>query len=202
MAAYIKSMRGKCQYKLGKYEVALNELNKAVTLDSTVMDIWETYGDVNFTLKNYDTSIYYFSKAIELYNKNNDNSIYSWVERGKVYDSLDKQDDAILNFKEAIRIKSFEREPYWLVGKSYEKKKKIDSSLIYFQEALARTDSEDVESLKLLNWEIGYMYKKNDKFDDAITYFQKALKIDDHYKEAYADMADCYVENKQYKQSI
>jgi len=202
MAAYIKSMRGKCQYKLGKYEVALNELNKAALLDSTVMDIWETFGDVNFTLKNYDTSIYFFSKAIELYNKNNDNSIYSWVERGKVYDSLDKQDEAILNFKEAIRIKSFEREPYWLVGKSYEKKKKIDSSLIYFHEALARTDSEDVESMKLLNWEIGYMYKKNDKFDDAITYFQKALKIDDHYKEAYADMADCYVENKQYKQSI
>jgi len=202
MAAYIKSMRGKCQYKLGKYEVALTELNKALSLDSTVMDTWETFGDVNFTLKNFDTAIYYYSKSIELYNKNNDNSIYSWIARGEVYDSLNKQDDAIYNFKQAIKIKSFEREPYWLTAKSYEKKKVIDSSLIYFQEALARTDSGDVESLKLLNWEIGYMYKKNDKFDEAITYFQKALKIDDHYKEAYADMADCYVENKQYTQSI
>ena len=202
MAAYIKSMRGKCQYKLGKYEVALTELNKALSLDSTVMDTWETFGDVNFTLKNFDTAIYFYSKSIELYNKNNDNSIYSWIARGQVYDTLNKLDDAIYNFKKAIQIKSFEREPYWLTAKSYEKKKVIDSSLIYFQEALARTDSEDVESLKLLNWEIGYMYKKNDKFDDAITYFQKALKIDDHYKEAYADMADCYVENKQYTQSI
>jgi len=202
MAAYIKSMRGKCQYKQGKYEVALNELNKAMALDSTVMDIWETFGDVNFTLKNFDTAISYYSKAIELYNKNNDNSIYSWIARGQVYDTLNKLDDAIYNFKQAIKIKAFEREPYWLTAKSYEKKKVVDSSLIYFQEALARTDSEDVESLKLLNWEIGYMYKKNDKFDDAISYFQKALKIDDHYKEAYAEMADCYVENKQYTQSI
>ena len=202
MAAYIKSMRGKCQYKQGKYEVALNELNRALALDSTVMDIWETFGDVNFTLKNFDTAISYYSKAIELYNKNNDNSIYSWIARGQVYDTINKLDDAIYNFKQAIKIKSFEREPYWLTAKSYEKKKVVDSSLIYFQEALARTDSEDVESLKLLNWEIGFMYKKNDKFDDAISYFQKALKIDDHYKEAYAEMADCYVENKQYTQSI
>ena len=202
MTAYIKAMRGKCQYKLGKYEVALNELNRALLLDSTVMDTWETFGDVNFTLKNFDTALFYYSKAIELYKLNNDNSIYGWVSRGKVYDSLTKHDAAILNYKEAIRIKSFEREPYWLTAESYEKKKNIDSSLIYFQEALARTDSEDVANLKLLNWQIGSMYKKNNKFDDAITYFQKALKIDDHYKEAYADMADCYVENKQYKQSI
>ena len=202
MVAYIKAMRGKCRYKLGNYEEALFELNKSLALDSTVMDVWETFGDVNFTLKNFDTSISYYSTAIELYKKSGDNSIYGWVQRGRVYDTLNKNDEAITNFKEAIRIKSFEREPYWLVAKSYEKKKKVDSSLIYFQEALARTDSEDVESLKLLNWEIGLMYKKNDKFDDAITYFKKALVIDDHYKEAYADMADCYVENKQYKQSI
>ncbi len=202
MTAYIKAMRGKCQYKLGKYEVALNELNRALLLDSTVMDTWETFGDVNFTLKNFDTALFYYSKAIELYKLNNDNSIYGWVSRGKVYDSLTKHDAAILNYKEAIRIKSFEREPYWLTAESYEKKKNIDSSLIYFQEALARTDSEDVANLKLLNWQIGSMYKKNNKFDEAITYFQKALTLDDHYKEAYADIADCYVENKQYKQSI
>ena len=73
MAAYIKAMRGKCRYKLGNYEEALFELNKSLSLDSTVMDVWETFGDVNFTLKNFDTSISYYSTAIELYKKSNDN---------------------------------------------------------------------------------------------------------------------------------
>ena len=202
LEAYISTMKGKCFFKQSKYDQSWEELKKAESFDSTLMDLWESYGDFTFKLHRYDSSIYYYSKAIGLYKLNQDNSIYAWLWRGRAYDSLGKYDSALADYKQIIILRQGSREGYWLAAGCFEQKQQTDSSLKYYLMALERTDSTDDDLMKVLQRQVALMYKKKEQYPEAIAYLKKTIAIDKLYKEAWRDLADCYYESKQYKLSL
>ena len=84
----------------GKYEMAINEYEKAIEIDPKYADSYNKRGLVYYNQKKYDQAIKDYTAAIELNPKYTD----AYNNRGIVYYELDKNNEAISDYTKAIEI--------------------------------------------------------------------------------------------------
>ncbi len=157
-----------------------------------------TLGYGEYENENYDRSMEYFSKAIEL----NENYTDAYVAKGLALISKQDYIEALTNFDKAISLN-----PGYLnawVGKavSLEKLNRTgDAERLYFSLGFKEIENKNYnESLKYINKAIelnpknydaynvrGTVYGEKQQYDSAVRDFSRAIELNENYSEAYGN---------------
>lgn len=125
-----------------------------------------------------------FTSSIKLYGKFDS----AHVESGLVNLALGKTDDAVINFRNAIKLNPKMTFALMSLGKVYRDfKQNLDSAILYYTRA-AKTDSTNKEIFYSLAW----TYNAKQLYDSAIIFGKKALALDNDYRPAYSELAHAY----------
>ncbi len=149
-------------------------------------NVYNNMGNVNLLMKDYDSALVNYGKALELRLAMKD-----WAAAGVSYGSLgaahgllNNYDEALKNHREAIRLKQQvgDRQgvgsTYGNIGGIYVYLKQYDLALENFYASAAIADSlQDMETLANAYSNIGQVYVLQGKNDEAIEITNKALAI-------------------------
>lgn len=157
-----------------------------------------TLGYKEYENENYDKSMEYFNKAIEL----NENYTDAYAAKGLALISKQDYIDALTTFDKAISLN-----PGYLnawVGKAVSLEKlnrTIEAESIYFSLGYKELENKNYnESLKYLNRAIelnpgnyeaynvrGTIYGEKQYYDTAVRDFSRAIELNENYSEAYGN---------------
>ena len=167
-------------------------LENTIELNNKDSEYWYLLGTAHFfVIKDYDKAIEFHKKAAEInYTETiNNNKEYYYYTLGKINLYLGKSQEAIENFKKAIKDSIdyfndfYEVSDYWhYLGLSYEKNGQYDEALKSYERALdinIRSELDDYfyDCLKALK-SLYDLYKKLGKNDDAIYTLKNSIEKD------------------------
>ena len=101
--------------KKGDPDKALENLNKAITLDPDFIEAYLTRAEAYMSIGEQEKAFEDFNKAIQL----DPNSADIYYTRGKVYSDLKQHEKAFEDFNQAIRLKPNFADVYFERGKVY-----------------------------------------------------------------------------------
>lgn len=149
---------------------------------------------------------------------------------GSTYGEKNLDDEAILEFKKAIELKSDYVDAYVNLGYAYQKKGKVDEAVRIFKKAIeVKADSylpyyylanlyndtsratESIElyqkALKLkptnpdIYFDLGRAYDKTNNNDGAIKAYQRCIELSPSYVNAYLNLGSIYAERGRFAQA-
>jgi tetratricopeptide (TPR) repeat protein/TolB-like protein len=156
-------------YRLAKYDLAIEKLNKA----NTINEVWDIYlglGECYYALKDYEKALLNFSISRKF--KPEEASCYQWL--GFSYYSLRKYNDAIENIIKANTIKESYDNYNWL-GLCYYTLEDYETSLKYYLK-FAELHPQNTD-LWLPHNKLGWNYYYLQMYYDAIEQFKESIKI-------------------------
>jgi tetratricopeptide (TPR) repeat protein len=107
------SERGSLYLRTGKLDLALNDLNTSIDLNSLVSNAYNIRGLILFEQKEYLSAINDFTKAIEI---EQSEALY-YYHRGMIYYELESYSEALKDFNSAIKWESNWSSYYYWRGK-------------------------------------------------------------------------------------
>jgi len=107
--------RGIEHARVGEYEVAISEYNKALELNSNNADVYYDLGLAYEALRQYEEAIAYYKKAIEV----NPNYAHAYRALGGIYGLTGQFEEAKASFEKAVAIDSNYAEAYIGLGIAY-----------------------------------------------------------------------------------
>lgn len=167
-------------------------LENAIELNNKDSEYWYLLGTAHFfVIKDYDKAIEFHKKAAEINYTETicNNKEYYYYTLGKINLYLGKSQEAIENFKKAIKDSIdyfndfYEVSDYWhYLGLSYEKNGQYDEALKSYKKALdinVRSELDDYfyDCLKALK-SLYDLYKKLGKNDDALYALKDSIEKD------------------------
>jgi tetratricopeptide (TPR) repeat protein len=160
----------KAQLEIGKlnYDVAIEDCNKAVGLDSTFIEGYFYIGMANNKKQEYDTAITYFKKLIDL----SPNYAKSWNHMGFSHEKLGQLDKAIDSYKKAVGFEPEYALAHYNLGNAYKHEKQPDNAIVSYKKA---TEIDPNYGLAWLF--MGYAYLDKNDYYSAIQSLDKAINI-------------------------
>ena len=110
----------------------------------------------------------------------NDIAAAAFFARGAIRVSLDKYDEAISDYNEAIRLNPNYAEAYWNRGLINNNLHKYDEAISDYNEAI-RLNPNYAEAY----WNRGLINNNLHKYDEAISDYNEAIRLNPNYAEAY-----------------
>ncbi|AKL98588.1 tetratricopeptide repeat protein [Endomicrobium proavitum] len=157
------------QEKLGQNKNALKSLDKAVALNSSVVDSYMSKARIYESEKKFDLAIKEYKKYIEVFPDNP----FAYIFMGRCYleiNDLKTAEETLLAAKEiSDNADALKAASYWL-GTVYEKEWKIPEALKEFEYV------SSLEENVILYSKTGYFYSLLKEYAKAEKQFQKALK--------------------------
>ena len=167
--------------KLGNYNKAITEYDKAIEINPRDSLGWNNKGLSLYYLGKFDEAIASFDKAIET----NKYDPFPRNNKGLALYYLGKYDEAIASFDKAIEISPQDSYAWNNKGLTLDNFKKVDKAtkaLIWYHKGLA-------------------LYNLG-KYDEAIAAFNKAIKIDPQFLDAWNNKGRVLAELKKYDEAI
>jgi tetratricopeptide (TPR) repeat protein len=150
------------------YDVAIDDCNKAIELDSTYIDAYYYIGITNNEKHDYDTAISYFKKSIDL----NSNYAKSWNHMGFSYERLDEFDKAIESYQKAVGFEPNYALAHYNLANAYKHKNRFDKAIESYEKA-TKVDPNYANAWLFM----GYTYLNINDYYSAIENIEKAIKI-------------------------
>jgi len=177
--------RGMIYRHLKKYNKALVDYNKAVTLDSKLEKIIHiNLGQVYIDMNNYYKALYELNQAIKLDNK----SAVAYLNRGTAYKGLNIIQKAILDFTKALKLDAT------LALEVYGSRS--DSYLLIRKYKLAIEDANKILQIDANNtgayFLLGNSYLDMKQYKKSLTNYSKAIKLNPNYADAYFNRGNLY----------
>ncbi len=160
----------KAQLEIEKlnYDVAIEDCNKAIELDSSFIDAYFYIGIANNKKQEYDTAITYFKKSIDL----SPNFAKSWNHMGFSHEKLGQLDKAIDSYKKAIGFEPKYALANYNLGNAYKQEKQLDNAIESYKKAT------DIDPNYAHAWFfMGYAYLEKNDYYSAIQNLEKAINI-------------------------
>ncbi len=210
------------------YDEAIICCDKALEIDSKIMEVWVTKGIAYVNVGKYIEAIECFDKALEI----NPNFIYALSNKGHNLTALKKYDEAIECYDKALEIDPnfisawsgkgdalFESGKLEKATKCYDKIIEINPndeeriwnkkggrfySLKKYDEAVyCYTKALEVDSSYASTWRNkGLVLSVLDKYDEAIKCYDKAIELDQNYIEAWCEKGNIFFSLKDYEKAI
>ena len=167
------------------YDLAIEELNKVLNLDSKNGIAIITLGHVYLQQKKYSESIQQFNRALEIYPKSIDSHEglgFCYFEQGYIAEAMEK-------FNYVLKFNPNSEHGHFGLGLCYQQKKEFDKAIEELNCVLK------INSLHCqLYSSIGMCYYQKNNFSQAIEYLNQALKIDPGDCYARQGLARIYLE--------
>jgi len=125
--------QGVTNYDLQKYDLAIDDYNKAIALDQNYAAAYNNRGLAYRNLKKYELAIADYTKAIEL----DQNYAWAYNNRGLVYYYLKKYDLAIADYNKMIELDPNYAHPYYSLGLIAETTGDIQTAIKNYEKAAA-----------------------------------------------------------------
>jgi tetratricopeptide (TPR) repeat protein len=160
--------RSKLYHSLKQDSLALNDLFKAIQLDSLQSDYFSSVADILFEHKDISGSVQWIQKAIKL---NPDNEI-AHLKIAKIFLFTGEYPKAFTEINTVLRSDVYNAEAYFLKGMCYKNMKDTMKAISSFQTAV-QTDPKYVDA----HIQLALIYKaKNNPL--ALSYFENAYNAD------------------------
>lgn len=168
--------------------------NYQIAIDIKPLDIeaLNNIGVVYSKMKEYDTAIGYFEKALAI---EPHHLIYNNL--GRAYAFKDERNKAIEYYHKAIDIKPDYHEAYLNASYSYFRLKENKKALEYSQKAIS-IKPDYYEAF----FNIGIVYNNEKNYRKAIEYLKKAIEIKSDYYNAYRSLGLAYSEIGEYENAM
>ena len=150
------------------YDVAIQDCNKAIELDSTFIDAYFYIGMANNKKQEYDTAITYFKKSIDL----SPNYAKSWNHMGFSNEKLGQLEKAIDSYKKAVGFEPKYSLAHYNLGNAYKQEKQLDNAIVSYKKA---TEIDPNYGLAWLF--MGYAYLDKNDYYSAIQSLDNAINI-------------------------
>ena len=111
----------------------------------------------------------------------------SWFELGFANSELGRYDNAIVAYREALRINSEYANAWYNLGNAYRNINRYDDAIDAYREAL-RIKPEDAEAW----YNLGIAYGNLSRYDDAVAAYREALRINSEYASAWNNLGNTY----------
>ena len=116
---------------------------------------------------------------------------------GHTIDSAKLPDNAIAEFKEAIRLDPKYTEAYYDLGLAYKMKGMDKDAIKTFKKAIEiKPDFVDA------GFQLGDIYYKKKQYNSAVAEYKSIIKIDSKKTAAYANIGRTYIEMKDYSNAL
>ncbi|NVM18452.1 MAG: tetratricopeptide repeat protein [Candidatus Lokiarchaeota archaeon] len=160
----------KAQLEIEKqnYDIAIEDCNKAIELDSTFIDAYYHIGIANNKKHEYDTAIGYFKKSIDL----SPNHAKSWNHMGFSHEKLGQLDKAIDSYKKAVGFEPKYVLANYNLGNAYKQEKQLDNAIGSYKKA-TEIDPNYAHAWLFM----GYAYLDKNDYYSAIQNLDKAINI-------------------------
>ncbi|AOC53403.1 TPR domain protein, putative component of TonB system [Microcystis aeruginosa NIES-2481] len=175
--------RGILYRRQQKYELALDDYNKAIKLNPNHANAYNNRGNLYYDLQKYDLALADYDKAIEI----NPNFAILYYNRGGVYYNQQKYELALSDINKAIDINPNYAEAYYNRGNIYYDLQKYELALSDINKAI-ELNPNYAEAYN----NRGLLYKDLQKYDLALSDYSKAIDINPNLAEAYVNRGVLY----------
>ncbi|MEN8142454.1 MAG: tetratricopeptide repeat protein [Thermodesulfobacteriota bacterium] len=160
--------------KSGKIESAIEKFKLALSLDRedplTHYNLALAFSDLGYL----DDAVHHYNMAHHHTAGDTDSHVHNNL--GILLAKLGRQDEAIAEFKETIRINPYHSESLNNLGVIYAQKKSYAKAAYYFQAALERNSNDPV-----LHNRLGLAHMLQGQYDKAFNHFNMAIKLNPDY---------------------
>ncbi len=180
--------RGSVYQKMGQLYKAMENYDKAITLDPNDYLAYTNRGAIFDKLGQIDKAIESYNKAIMV----NPGDYRAYFNRGLSYDKMGRTTDAIEDFQRAMRLNMLDpRVVAWAhnnLGILYSKAGMEDRSISAFNKSIAIDPNNPVTF-----YNRAFVYSYSGRYKEAIEDFSKAIILDQSYASAYFNRGDAYL---------
>lgn len=166
--------------KLDKLSAEANDAAEEAKYQAEIID--SVVNDYNGHMTNYD-KLRRISKVIDKY----PNKADAYIQRGFIYDSMGKYDEAISDYKVGLKYGGDKSSYFGNMGIALNKKGELKKALSFYTKAI---DLDPEDAINYANR--GSCYDDMDEYELAIDDYCKAIKLDDGCKEAYKNRSLTY----------
>ena len=192
---FIPAYLGKARALAGKkdYELAYEEITKAIGIDPNNSEIYITRGDISDGKGNIGIALDDYDKAVSVDPEN----VTAYIKRGKANVKMTFMDKALEDFNKALKLAPENGKAYIARGEYYKSCKEYNPAIKDYESALRFEDSKPAAYNGM-----GDVYLEQGKNDKAFEYFNKALEVDPDYAEAINNKGVCYYNRGEFEQAI
>lgn len=184
--------RGNTYYELNQYENAMSDYKKALELDINYASAYNGVAIINHSKEEYDLALTNYTKAIAI----DSNTIY-FSNRGNVFNKLIQPENAIKDYKIAIKLDPNNSSAYNGLALQYGKLENYETALDYFNNAIEKDSSN-----MLAHRNKGNLFKKKGENLKAIENYNKALNIQPNNSYTLELRGDAFSNLNKYKEAL
>ncbi|MCA2811461.1 MAG: tetratricopeptide repeat protein [Microcystis sp. M090S1] len=185
--------RGLVYHNQQKYDLALDDFNKAIELNPNYALAYYNRGNLYYNQQKYELALADYSKAIEI----NPNFALAYNNRGGIYYNQQKYELALADFNKAIEINPNLAEAYLNRGGIYYNQQKYELALADFNKAI-----EINPNLAEAYNNRGLLYYNQQKYELALADFNKAIELDSKLAMAYLNRGGIYYNQQKYELAL
>lgn len=189
-------------HKLGRFQEAVDCLDKALELDPRDVAAWTNRGNSLNSLGRYDEAVLSLNQALEL----DPNDSAAWQNKGMSLSRLGRYAEALDCFDKAIAIDPFHADAWiWMnkanclncLGRSQEAIRCCDKALeidprdpdIWFNKGFTLKQMSKLEDIIPLPGVVSHSLNSKRDYEDGISCFDQALALDPRYANAWYQKA-------------
>ena len=181
-------------YQTGaKAEDALNMLDRAIELDSSQGQFFNTRGALYYALGHNGDAEHSFRRAVEL----NPGDQGAWNNLGNALLRLDQVEQAETCFRQALNTTPAPVSAINNLGIALKRRGVLDKALTCFREAV-RQDANFLDA----HFNLGELLYQLDDMKTAETHFRRAIEIDGTCAPAHASLAQCLHDQHRPEESL
>ncbi len=153
-----------------KFDQALIELNKVISIDNEFMEAWIQLGLVYIQMNDIDSAVKIYKQALNIMPKKP--QLYYML--GIAYEEIKNREKAIESFLMTVKYDSKNIDAFFELGSLYERTGKFKKAVKSFKKAI-KLDSLHALSLNYLGY---MMVEKGVNLKEATSYIARALKLE------------------------
>lgn len=166
-SAYVS--RGECYRVTGRIDLAIADFNQALAINPNDVNAYIKRGELSAAHKQFDLALADLNRAVELEKSNTPFALYS---RAKLLKNMGRYEDALEDYKHALRNAPHDIVVYFERGNLYEEMRQYDLAIADYSKGI-----EIYPSVANGYQKRGAVYGKSGQYDLAVTDYRKALQL-------------------------